>query len=228
MKLARLVKQRLADRRIRQKKKNSRRYIEQFDAQLEVRRLEDRVLLSVTTNLSLDSAGNLIIADSSIGAGARFVTLQSDSSQQAYVVSINPSSEITVTGIQNASGALTNTVIVPFASVTGDKIIAWGGANVNRFTLDLSLGGVAKSIEVSLGGGNDQFRITGNGTVASLVVNGNDGTDSARIDGDVTATGSGGISLTVESITQGINGTDSLSHRQSNPRRNVDDPRWYF
>src|SRR5688572_16027573 len=92
-----------------------RKKSERKRARLCLERLEERLTLSTT--VSLDAAGNLVIVDSGGGNSNDNITIKSDTTNSQFVVS-DPVNTIAIS-IAGASGSGTTEVLVPFGSVSG-------------------------------------------------------------------------------------------------------------
>ena len=88
-------------------------------ARLCLERLEERLALSTT--VSLDAAGNLVIVDSDGGNSNDNITIKSDTANSQFVIS-DPVNTI-ATSLAGASGSGTTEVLVPFGSVSVSEIV---------------------------------------------------------------------------------------------------------
>ena len=97
------------------------------------------------------------------------ITIKSDTTNTQFVIS-DPVNTID-TSIAGATGGGTNTVLVPFGSVTGSAIFVNTLAGDDFLTVDLSLGNFAKTITYdggTNGAGGDELRLQGGGIFANV------------------------------------------------------------
>ena len=94
------------------------------------------------TSVTLDLDGNLVITDIEGGTSDDTLTIQVNVDNQQFIIS-DPNLILT-TDIENATGDLTNTVIVPFDEVAGTIIFVNTLGGNDKLTLDYSLGYVAR------------------------------------------------------------------------------------
>jgi len=117
------------------------------------------------------------------------LTIQSDTTNNKFV--ITDPGNVLATNITGATGDGTNTVEVPFSSVTGSQIIANTAGGDDKLTVDRSLGSFSKTIDYN-GGANgavgDELIIQGGGAFTTATynyTNANDG--NIDLDGWVIA-----------------------------------------
>ncbi len=197
MKLTQFLREGIARRRRRRRK--TPRFKERFTAALAVQSLEGRRLLSATTSLALDSFGNLLVNDVVSGGRNDTLTIQSNTTTSRYVFSGGAGSEFS-TSIAGAIGNGTSTVEIPFASVTGNKIITNTGEGNDNVTLSFTLGSFSKDVDLRMGDGQDTFVTAGTGSVSSLFIDGEAGTDTLNFNTDVTFSTAVGLNATAENI----------------------------
>lgn len=159
------------------------------------------------TSVTLDGSGNLVITDTLAGGKSDNLTIKADAANSRFVIS-DPNNAIG-TGISGATGSHTSTVYVPFAAVTGTKIIVNTLDGNDTLTVDHSLGLFPKNIEFNGGnptsGAGDKLIVTGGSftTIEHTFFNGHDG--------QIELTGSGTISYTgLEPVDQSGNIVDDL------------------
>src|SRR5438067_2499427 len=128
MKLLRLFQEGLSRRRRRRPAQRGR-FRERFAADLVIKPLENRLVLSSGNVLqpelvlTLSGSGNLVISDA-LGTHNDTVTVQSDTQHAQYIVT-DPSQALNVGSINGATLSPDgHAAFVPFASVTGNQIVA--------------------------------------------------------------------------------------------------------
>ncbi|MBI5757591.1 MAG: autotransporter-associated beta strand repeat-containing protein, partial [Planctomycetales bacterium] len=166
----------------------------------------DVSVVVTTTNVSLDGSGKLVVSDS-FGSTST-LTIQSDTTNSRFV--LTDPSNVLATSIAGATGSGTNTVLIPFASVTGSQIIVNGGLGEDSLTVDLSLGNFTKAIAFDGGdptvGTGDSMVVTGGATftnVSHSFVNASDGTISITGNAKFFYTG-------LEPVTDNLSATDRI------------------
>jgi len=117
------------------------------------------VLEPLSTTISLDGSGNLVIDDTG-GDSDDLLTIWSDVVNAVFIIS-DPNNLLT-TSIAGAAGDGTNTLTIPFAAVTGLEIIFDTLDGDDSLTVDFSLGNFDKAIRYD--GGSQAF-----GDVLALV-----------------------------------------------------------
>src|SRR3954452_12705286 len=171
MKLLRLFQEGLSRRRRRWPARRAR-FSQRFAADLVIKPLENRLVLSSGSVLSpelvltLSGSGNLVISDA-LGTHNDTVTLQSDTQHAQYIVT-DPSQALDVSSINGATLSPNgHTAFVPFASVTGDRIVADLGGGNDSLTIDFTVGSFSQSIDLAGGDGEDSLSITGMGLIST-------------------------------------------------------------
>ena len=99
-------------------------------------------LLAGETELSLDGSSNLVITDINGGTTNDTLTIQSDASNSQFI--INDPNNMLTTSVVGATGDETNTVFVPFSSVTGPQIIIDTLGGEDTVSIDTMLGSFPK------------------------------------------------------------------------------------
>src|SRR5262245_30253344 len=171
MKLVRLFQERLSRRR-RHRPARRPRFSQRFAADLVIKPLENRLVLSSGSVLppelvlTLSGSGNLVISDVQ-GTHNDTVTLQSDTQHAQYIIT-DPSQALDVSSINGATLSPDgHTAFVPFASVTGNQIVADLGGGDDSLTIDFTLGSFSQSIDYAGGDGEDSLTITGMGLIST-------------------------------------------------------------
>ena len=131
------------------------------------------------TQLALDASNNLVITPASSGAELGVLTIQSDAVQQAFV--ITDASAPLSTGIAGAKGGGSQQVTIPFAAVSGDKLIVEAGDAQRTLVLDFSSGPLTKSVEFHGGQASSGILVLTGGSVKSV-----DYAFQGKSDGEVT------------------------------------------
>ncbi len=137
---------------------------------------------------SLNSSGNLIIADGVSGSASDNLTIQADTANHRYVIQ-DPDNQFDIIGTLQAAASKpnTNTVYVPFSAVTGGSIIVNSQEAQENLTVDYSLGSFAaqgKNIQVDASYvGTTFLDVTGTGAVSQETFN-------------LTGSGSGSVQVT--------------------------------
>ena len=171
MKLVRMFQEKLARHRRRRPTRRPR-FSQRFAADLIIKPLENRLVLSSGSVLqpelvlSLSGSGNLIISDA-LGTHNDTVTLQSDTQHGQYIVR-DPSQALNVSAINGATLSTDgHTAFVPFVSVPGNQITADLGGGNDALTIDFTLGSFINSIDYAGGDGEDSLTITGVGFIST-------------------------------------------------------------
>src|SRR5205823_8973315 len=95
------------------------------------------------------------------------VTMQSDTQHRQYIVT-DPSPALDVSSINGATLSPNgHAAFVPFASVTGNQIVADLGGGNDSLTIDFTLGSFSQSIDFAGGDGEDSLSITGVGMIST-------------------------------------------------------------
>ena len=162
--------------------------------------------VSMTTTVSLDGSNNLVIDDTNGGTTNDTITIQSDTTNSRFVIS-DPSN-LLGTSISGATGSGTNTVLVPFASVSGTQILVNTLVGNDSLTVDFSLGNFSKTI--SYDGGtqttSDSLTLTGGSTFATVTHS-----FTSASAGTIAISGNATISyLGLEPITDNLSATDRV------------------
>ncbi|MDX1948441.1 MAG: LamG-like jellyroll fold domain-containing protein [Pirellulaceae bacterium] len=191
-----------------------RRFAEDFSAQLLVKPLENRLVLSGTpvTMLTLDASGNLVITDTTNHADTLTIkadTTDANSANHKFV--ITDPNQLLGTSIDGATtSADQHTIEVLFSAVTGDQISVNTAGGNDSLTLDFSLGNFGK--QISYDGGNpttgpgDSLSLTGGGTFGSIAH-----TFTNASTGTIGISGNGLISYTgLEPITDNLGATNRV------------------
>jgi hypothetical protein len=137
-----------------------------------------------TTSVALNPSNQLVVTDATLGGKNDNLTIQSDTTNNRFVLS-DPLSSFAVLG--TIAGAVvapdTHSVTIPFASVSGTQILINTLDGNDKLTVDLSLGNFAKAITFNGGQQSsipgDSLTVTGGGTFANVThsfTNNNDGT----------------------------------------------------
>ena len=163
-------------------------------------------LTPVTTTVSLDGSNNLVIDDTNGGTTNDTLTIQSDTTNSRFVIS-DPNN-LLGTSISGASGSGTNTLLIPFASVSGTQILVNTLAGNDSLTVDLSLGNFSKTI--SYDGGtqttSDSLTLTGGSTFATVTHS-----FTSASAGTIAISGNSTISyLGLEPVTDNLSATDRV------------------
>ena len=157
-----------------------------------------------TTTLSLDASNNLVLTDTL--ARSDTLTIKSDTTNNRFVVS-DPGATFS-TGIANASGNGTNTLLIPFASVAGTQIFVNADGGNDSLTIDLSLGNLSKTITYDGGTqtSSDSLTVTGGSTFATVTH-----TFTSNSAGTIAVTGNSLISyLGLEPVTDNLSATNRV------------------
>jgi autotransporter-associated beta strand protein len=164
-------------------------------------------ITTTTTTVSLDGSGNLVIDDTDGADTNDSLTIQSDTTNNRFVIS-DPNNKI-ATMIAGATGSGTNTVQVPFASVSGSRITVTTRAGDDSLAVDFAQGNFAKTISYDGGAQTtgDSLTLTGGplggGSFASVTH-----TFTSDSAGVVDITGNSQISYTsLESVTDNLSAT---------------------
>lgn len=144
-----------------------------------------------TTSITLDGSNNLVVTDS-LGTKNDSLSIRADSANSRFV--ITDANSVLATSISGATGTMSNTIFVPYASVAGSKIIVNTMGGNDTLTIDHSLGLFPKAIEYNGGnpttGPGDKLVVTG-GSFAKITH-----TFTAADSGNIALTGSGTITYT--------------------------------
>jgi len=162
--------------------------------------------LSSTTNIALDGASNLVITDAAAGGQNDTLTIQSDTTNNVFIIS-DPNHLLSTT-IAGATGSGTNTITIPFASVAGPQISVLTLDGNDSLTVDFSLGNFTKSIVYD--GGNqtasDSLSLTGGGQFASVTH-----TFASASSGSVSVAGNSMINYSgLEPVFDNLNAIDRV------------------
>ncbi|MCY2987772.1 MAG: hypothetical protein NTY19_07905, partial [Planctomycetota bacterium] len=131
------------------------------------------------TLVALDASNNLVVTPASSGAEHGVLTIQSDATHQAFVIT-DASARLT-TGIAGATGDGSQQVTIPFASVRGDKLIVEAADAHRTLVLDFSSGPLTKTVEFNGGQAEDGILVLTGGSVKSV-----DYAFQGKSDGEVT------------------------------------------
>ena len=120
------------------------------------------------TFVSLDVSGNLLIRDINGEDSHDTLTIQSDTTNNQFIIS--DSNHVLGTNVSGATHVDLHTITIPFASVTGSRVIVDTLGGDDELTLDFSLGDFAKTISYN-GGTNgssgDSLILAGRGSTAN-------------------------------------------------------------
>ena len=173
--------------------------------------------LVLTTEVSLDGSGNLVIADLATGGQDDNLTIQSDTANSRFIIT-DMTHTLGITGTI-AGATLTNnahTIMVPFSSVSGNVLVDTRAGN-DSLTIDLSLGNFSKTVTYDGGSQTtgDSLSLVGGGPFAT-VTHGLTGAASGTID----VTGNSRFSYAnVEPLADRLTATNRVFNFQGARRR---------
>ena len=167
----------------------------------------DVTLSGLDTTTTLDGSGNLVITDANgVGTSNDSLTIKSDTTNSKFIIS--DTSLTFSTSIAGATGHGTNSVTIPFASVSGSQILVNTLGGNDSLTIDLSLGNFSKTITYDGGTQttSDSLTVTGGGTFATVTH-----TATSASAGSIAITGNSTISyLGLEPVTDNLSATDRV------------------
>jgi autotransporter-associated beta strand protein len=160
--------------------------------------------VSATFTASLDGSGNLVLGDNT--GNANTLTLKSNTANSRFEVT--DSSNVLSTSIAGATGSGTNTLFIPFSSVTGSQILVNAQGGDDSLTLDFSQGNFSKAI--SYDGGtqttSDSLTLTGGSSFTTVTH-----TLTSASAGSIAITGNSTISyLGLEPVTDNLDAVNRV------------------
>ena len=144
----------------RQERRHAPRpFAERFAANLFVKPLESRLLLSAATELTLDAGGNLVITG--VADQADTLTIQADTAQRKYIITDpHQTLETSIAGATTSDDQ--HTIEVLFSAVSGNQISVNTLGGNDSLTIDFSAGNFGKQISYDGGvDGGDSLTLIG-------------------------------------------------------------------